>query len=201
MGRFVANCDRLRLSTGAHVLVVHHSGKDDARGARGHSLLKAAADTEIAVEKNEVSGVITATVAKQRDHRVDDPFAFRLIPVEVGTDENGEPVTSCVVEPEMGAVVRTEPKRQRDPKAAQIALRALAEAIDEQGMAAPPSTHIPAGVKVVSISAWRQQVYRRGISTSDEERAKQQAFKRASEYLIATARVGVWDGLVWLTGT
>jgi RecA-family ATPase len=92
MGRFVANCDRLRLSTGAHVLVIHHSGKDDARGARGHSLLKAAADTEIAVEKNEISGVVTATVAKQRDHRIGDPFAFCLIPVEIGTDENSEPV-------------------------------------------------------------------------------------------------------------
>jgi hypothetical protein len=38
---------------------------------------------------------------------------------------------------------------------------------------------------------------RRGISTSDEERAKQQAFKRASEHLIGLGRVGVWDGSVW----
>jgi hypothetical protein len=191
MGSFVANCDRLRLSTGAHILVVHHSGKDNARGARGHSLLKAAADTEIAVEKNELSSVITATVAKQRDHRIGDPFAFRLIPVEVGTDENGEPVTSCVVEPETGTVVRTEAKRQRDPKAAQIALRALAEAVDEQGVIPPGSMHIPTGVKVVPVSVWRQQAYRRGISTSDEERAKQQAFKRASEYLNGVSRIGV----------
>jgi AAA domain-containing protein len=164
MGRFVANCDRLRLSTGAHVLVIHHSGKDDGRGARGHSLLKAAADTEIAVEKNEISGVVTATVAKQRDHRMGDPFAFRLIPVEIGTDENGEPVTSCVVEPERGAVVRTEAKRQRDPKAAQIALRALAEAVDEQGAVPPSSIHIPTSIKVVSVSVWRRQAYLRGIS-------------------------------------
>lgn len=198
MGRFVANCDRLRLSTGAHVLVVHHSGKDDARGARGHSLLKAAADTEIAVEKNEVSGVITATVAKQRDHRVGDPFAFRLIPVQVGTDENGEPVTSCVVEPETGAVVRTEAKRQRDPKAAQIALRALCEVIAEQGTPASASLHIPSGARVVSVSVWRQQAYLRGISTSSEERARQQAFKRASEHLIGVNRVGIWDDQVWL---
>ena len=198
MGRFVTNCDRVRHATGAHVLVVHHSGKDDARGARGHSLLKAAADTEIAVEKHEVSGVITATVAKQRDHRVGNPFAFRLIPVEVGTDENGELVTSCVVEPETGAVARTEAKRQRDPKAAQIALRALAEAIEEQGVVPPSSIHIPTSIKVVSVSVWRRQAYLRGISTSSEERARQQAFKRASEHLIGVNRVGIWDDQVWL---
>jgi hypothetical protein len=198
MGRFVANCDRLRLSTGAHVLVIHHSGKDDGRGARGHSLLKAAADTEIVIEKDEVSGVVTATVAKQRDHRIGDLFAFRLIPVEIGTDENGEPVTSCVVEPETGSVVRTEAKRQRDPKAAQIALRALAEAVDEQGAVPPSSNHIPTRIKVVSVSVWRQQAYLRGISTSSEERARQQAFKRASEHLIGVNRVGIWDDQVWL---
>lgn len=152
MGRFVANCDRIRLSTGAHVLVIHHSGKDDGRGARGHSLLKAAADTEIAVEKNEISGLITATVAKQRDHRIGDPFAFRLIPVQIGTDENGELVTSCAVEPVSGVVVRSEAKRQRDPKAAQIALRALAEAVDERGAVPPSSIHIPTSIKVVSVS-------------------------------------------------
>jgi RecA-family ATPase len=40
MGKFVANCDRLRLAAKAHVLVIHHAGKDEGRGARGHSLLK-----------------------------------------------------------------------------------------------------------------------------------------------------------------
>jgi hypothetical protein len=198
MGRFVANCDRLRLSTGAHVLVIHHSGKDDTRGARGHSLLKAAADTEIAVEKDEISGMITAKVAKQRDHRVGDAFALRLLPVEIGRDENGEALTSCVVEPGVAGLVRTEPKAKRIPKAAQIALRALTEAVDEQGVIPPASNHIPARVKIVSVSVWRQQAYRRGISTSSEERARQQAFKRASEHLIGVNRVGIWDDQVWL---
>ena len=188
---------RLRRSTGAHVLVIHHSGKDDARGARGHSLLKAAADTEIVIEKDEVSGMVTAKIAKQRDHRVGDTFAFRLLPVEIGRDENGEALTSCAVEPDVAGVVRTEPKAKRIPKAAQIALRALTEAVDEQGVTPPASNHIPDRVKIVSVSVWRQQAYRRGISTSSEERARQQAFKRASEHLIGVNRVGIWDDQVW----
>ena len=46
MGALVRNIDRLRDETGGAVLLVHHSGKDLSRGARGHSLLRAATDTE-----------------------------------------------------------------------------------------------------------------------------------------------------------
>jgi RecA-family ATPase len=48
MGGFVRNCDLIRSETGAHICVLHHLGKDESRGARGHSLLKAALDTELA---------------------------------------------------------------------------------------------------------------------------------------------------------
>ena len=35
-------------------MLVHHTGKDTAKGARGHSLLRAATDTEIEVKREEV---------------------------------------------------------------------------------------------------------------------------------------------------
>jgi hypothetical protein len=37
-----------------------------------------------------------------------------------------------------------------------------------------------------------------GVSTSDEQAAKRQAFKRASEQLIAAGRVGFDQDMVWL---
>jgi RecA-family ATPase len=40
MGALVRNIDRLRAETGAAVLLVHHTGKDTSRGARGHSLAR-----------------------------------------------------------------------------------------------------------------------------------------------------------------
>ena len=83
------------------------------------------------------------------------------------------------------------------PKGAQIALRALAEAIDEVGNLMPASNHIPARTKTVTFEQWRNYSYRRGISASNEPRAKQQAFKRASEYLIGEENVGAWDNQVW----
>lgn len=109
MGAFVRNLDRLRIETGAHVLVIHHAGKDEGRGARGHSLLKAAADTEIEVTKNGASGV--ATVAKQRDHAGGDVFGFRLEPVEIGHDIDGHTITSCVV-----ALIDEPQKQEHGPR-------------------------------------------------------------------------------------
>lgn len=98
MGAVVRSCDAIRAATGAHVMLIHHSGKDMARGARGHSSLRAATDTEIEVARGE-DGTAVATTKKQRDLPGEATFGFRLKPVELGIDRRGNPVTSCVVEP------------------------------------------------------------------------------------------------------
>ena len=198
MGRFVRHCDRLKIETGAHVMVIHHAGKDDSRGARGHSLLKAAVDTEIEISKHDATGVSTATVTKQRDHASGDVFGFKLHSVEIALDEDGLAITSCVV----AATERPAeaPKRGSLPKAAQAALRALSEALAEQGEPAPPCEQVPSSVKTVSIDCWREKAYQGDITTSAGERARQQAFKRASGSLIGAGRVGRWNNLVWLKG-
>ncbi len=80
-----------------HVMVVHHSGKDETKGMRGSSALKGAADTVIFCEK--VNGLHNAVVEKQKDGEEGLAFPFALKPVDVGTDEDGSPISSCVVEP------------------------------------------------------------------------------------------------------
>lgn len=96
MGLLVKGCDRVRTETGATVLLIHHSGKDSTKGARGSGSLRAAVDTEV-----EVSGQVNprqAKVTKQRDLPSGDTFAFDLEPVQVRTDEDdGEAFTACVV--------------------------------------------------------------------------------------------------------
>lgn len=104
MTAIVGNCDRIRDATGAHVCIVHHSGKDEARGARGHSSLRAATDTEIEITREQGADVSNVRVAKQRDLEAADPFAFSLKGVSLGTNRRGKDVTSCVVLPgEKGA--------------------------------------------------------------------------------------------------
>ena len=67
-----------------------------ARGARGHSSLRAATDTEIEVQSE--AGARAAQVSKQRDNPGGETFAFSLKAVILGRDQDGDEVASCVVE-------------------------------------------------------------------------------------------------------
>jgi hypothetical protein len=96
VGIAVAAADRLRQETGAAVGFIHHAGKDPTKGARGSSALRAATDTEVLIEGR--GGTHTVTVTKQRDLMSGERFGFALRTVDLGTDSDGEAVTSCVVE-------------------------------------------------------------------------------------------------------
>jgi len=76
------------------VLIVHHSGKNQNAGARGSSALLGAIDTELQISDNRV------TASKQRDVEIGAPIGFKLVPVVVGLDSDGDEMTSCVVEPD-----------------------------------------------------------------------------------------------------
>jgi len=131
MGLLIRHCDLIRQETGATVLLIHHSGKDSTRGARGHSSLRAAVDTEI-----EVIGQANprqAKVTKQRDLPSGDVFAFDLETVELGCNtDTGETITACVVAHRED--VPTTPAAPRSKAAAAI-LRALRAQQDDRGKA------------------------------------------------------------------
>lgn len=76
-----------------HVMVIHHSGKDPIKGARGHSSLKGAVDTEILIHDNKLS------VTKQRDLPKISSIPFRLEIVDLEVPEGFQPMSSCVVLP------------------------------------------------------------------------------------------------------
>lgn len=98
MTAYIANADTLRDHAQATVATVHHSGKAD-NGARGHSSLRAATDTEIELKVDEDAGIRFAKATKQRDIESGKEFAFELNSVELGCDEDGDPVTSCYISP------------------------------------------------------------------------------------------------------
>jgi hypothetical protein len=101
MGALVAGAHALRLATGAAIVLVHHLGKDEGRGARGHSSLFAAFDTEMTVTKQNDMHVMKVT--KQREYPPGGIYAFRLNQVGVGLDDDHELVTTCLVKPEDNA--------------------------------------------------------------------------------------------------
>jgi hypothetical protein len=120
MGKALAACRSLHEATGAVVVVVHHAGKDASRGARGWSGLKGAADAELEVTRD--GDLRRARVSKQKDGTDGDVLAFRLRTVELGRDEDGDPITSCVVEHN---VTFTPTERQPSGKAQRELLAAL----------------------------------------------------------------------------
>jgi hypothetical protein len=97
MGLFLAACKDLSHATGAMVLAVHHTGKEDSKGMRGSSALFAGADFVMEVFKNDNEH--GAMLSKSRDDVTGTSFSFVLKRVVVGHDEDGDEVTTCVVEP------------------------------------------------------------------------------------------------------
>lgn len=98
MGQYVANVQRIRNDTGAAVLVVHHCGKDEAKGMRGHSALLGAIDAEITIEGANNADRILRTGKVRDGDGYTDLFAFRLRAIDLGVDNDGDPVRSCVVD-------------------------------------------------------------------------------------------------------
>ncbi|MBH0476112.1 AAA family ATPase [Salmonella enterica] len=97
MGAFIEGCDTIKRETGATVLVVHHSGKDDSKGARGSSSFRAALDAEFNVRREGDGGAIILTCTKMKDAEEPPPAAFDLREAELFTDRDGERVASLVV--------------------------------------------------------------------------------------------------------
>ncbi|EEF24882.1 conserved hypothetical protein, partial [Ricinus communis] len=87
---------RLQKSVGGLVLLVHHTGKDTTKGLRGHSSLYAALDAAIEVSRADCRR--EWSVAKSKDDVDGGSHRFVLHVVDLGQDDYGDAITSCVVE-------------------------------------------------------------------------------------------------------
>jgi hypothetical protein len=95
MGKVLGHCKEITRLTGAMVELIHHSGKDESRGARGWSGLRAACDFEFEVIRADEERV--AIITKLKGGADGGEFGFRLETIVVGEDEDGDDETTCVV--------------------------------------------------------------------------------------------------------
>ena len=177
IGAFIASVDAIRAATGAQVMVIHHSGKDTSRGARGHSSLRAAADTGIGLTRAGLT--ITAEAHKQRDMPGGKAFACTLRGVHLGDDQGGEPITSCVVQPSDAPARRRGPKVTGPKVAGQalVALQALGEALSQYGQTMADTARFPGNRQCLALGQWREwcdrmALTRPGMPKSPEVRCK-----------------------------
>lgn len=95
MAPVMARFDRVATATGAALMIIHHNGKDAAKGARGWSGIRAHIDTEIEIVEKD--GVRSATVTKQRElPSKGNCIYFNLEIVPMGVTKFGEQATTCV---------------------------------------------------------------------------------------------------------
>lgn len=193
MGLLVMNSDLIRADTKSHIMWIHHAGKDDARGARGHSSLRAATDTELEVVDN--SGNRVLRVRKQREYEGSTEFPFALKSVDVGVSRRGKTVTSCVVihGDEQPASAGSAHRRLTGHK--QRALEVLATLLATAGQAG--HTGVPSGVSSVPEHFWRDRFYQSAVAGANDE-TKRKTFRRAADDLVGLHIVGMANNRVWI---
>lgn len=197
MGVIISASARIQRETGACALWVHHVGKDANRGPRGHSSLLAALDTGIKVTREE-GGFSRARVEKQKDGEGGQAWDFRILPVPLGYDQDGDMITAGV--PEFIDVASHSPGRKRPTGQADAALKILRTLIRDTGNAKHGVVGIPDGQMTVDEASWRQECMRLKLGNGEIE-SEQKAFKRASASLANEGHVTQMHGQVWPTST
>jgi hypothetical protein len=109
MSKALASAKKIHNATGVTVILVHHTGKIVDNGLRGWSGLTGNVDFSYMVLRGEDAGkgkdanYRVLRVTKMKDGEDGAEFPFRLIGQALGEfDEDGDEITSCVVEFENG---------------------------------------------------------------------------------------------------
>ena len=174
MGIIISNCKQLQKLTSGLVCLIHHCGKDAAKGLRGHTSLIAALDAAIEVDRRGNNRVWK--VVKNKDGQDGQAYKFTLNIRVVGKDAYGDDVTSCSV------FASEEPARQEVKPltpAQRYGLESLEAALQSEGKTA------------VHVDVWRDHFYEK--STADSQEGKKKAFQRVRTDLKEIGKIFVTD--------
>ena len=116
MSAYIRAADVIRETFECAIPIVHHCGHEGTR-PRGHSSMPGAIDAQIQVSR-DMADRIVAEVELAKDGPEGAQIVSSLEIVAVGTDEDGEEITSCVVKPVEGQVAAksNEPKLTANQK-------------------------------------------------------------------------------------
>ena len=194
--RVAANLRRVIERKLVHIAGVGHTGKDASRGERGSNARLADVDLQVTINGNET--IRTARITKANDQDEGDLTSYALERVELGQDEDGEPIWTHIVDP----LPIAAPKSNRGRKSKNqedVCLKLLREAVDEIGERPPASNRIPQSIRVVNISTFLSGYSQGMVASSDKPDTKQKAMRRSLQKLQASGDIGVWGRYVWLT--
>lgn len=201
MGMFVSNARKIEAELKTLVVAVHHVGKDAERGMRGSSALHGASAVEWEVTETEVGRSVR--VAKNKDGEPGLGFMFLMFPVEVGKDEDGDPVTTLVAEvsDQEKHAETSGPKGKKLTGQRAEFMKAVRMAVDDMGHVPPSCEHVPARLRCVT----RQQVTlyadKLGFLAEMGQKVRRSTLDRHIRGLAGDGHLGQWGDLLWLTET
>jgi hypothetical protein len=187
MTAFLANAGRLADRFGCLVLIVHHVGLADDKRMRGHSSLGGGVDAQILCERQDGALEAALTIIKLKDDASDVRFTARLSRVVLGRDEDGDEISTLIVE----SVDETQPAPSAPamksiPKSLRLLMDLVDEALIEVGSDIQAFGASGPRVRAVAERHVRKRYFDRIAEQAepDEDKAKlfdrqRQAFKRA----------------------
>lgn len=94
----IANCQKIATGTGAAMMLLHHPTKAADSDYRGTSVWLNDTDLLIKVEVDPKSKTRTVTTPRVKETAEIEPVHFRIKPVLLGLDQEGDEITSIVIE-------------------------------------------------------------------------------------------------------
>jgi hypothetical protein len=164
MSNFVKAADTIHEAFLCAVVIVHHCGTEGTR-PRGHTSLSGAVEAQIAVKRDADSQVVVKVDYMKDGPEGDDIFS-RLEVVEVGTDQDGDPITSCIIVPVDAGATTTQKPLIGQTKTAHEALIAVVDKRQIFVETRHQTGHLPD----VPVDAWRDEFYARQIDGRDTKR-------------------------------
>ncbi|MSP50316.1 MAG: AAA family ATPase [Alphaproteobacteria bacterium] len=199
-GRMRANLNALRATTGAHICVLHHPGKNTALGPRGHSSLLGAVDMALEIVRAE-TGERTATLKKLKDGIDGTAFCFDLQVDTLGYDQDGDAVTTCTVK-ELDAPQAVSGAKLTGDEAGWLAdlVRLFGEPdISARRVRPTPDMQPLRAATRDEIRAWLQRVGRVGVAGKDALDATDRSrLSRFINRLKDKGKIGILGDWLWL---
>jgi hypothetical protein len=204
MGAYVRAADAVRAAFDCVVVIIHHCGIAGER-PRGHTSLTGAADVQIAVKRDGADNIV-ATVEWAKDGATNLEIVTRLVPVDIGRDEDGDMMTSCVIEPVGEPAIKAAAKDAPHPPKGEIELlkAAMVDVYDRlaDGVEATAGLN-GASVRKVSVEKLRDELKTRGLLEVNDAGVitapARKQFQRAKASLLAglKPRLIERERLVW----
>jgi hypothetical protein len=197
MTAFLANAGKLAKHFQCLVLIVHHVGLADDKRMRGHSSLGGGVDAQILCERQEGALEAALTVIKLKDDASDVRFTARLSRVVLGYDDDGDEVSTLIVDEVIEAESQASaPKAKSVPERQRLLLDIVTDAIDDHGESIKPFGHSALSVRSVFDGIVRDRYYAAIAENADPDddaekvaERKRKAFNRAINAMLDAKRL------------